>query len=309
VAFCEVTIGLPHITARQAKLPQKRKQKSLKYFMGWVCRCPTSHKILCYNKLKTIDPMNTEPTPSPDAVLSDVPPALRRQVYVRCSYGFWQDAHDLLHQNGYTQYSLEDLRAFYHPDREGVLQTAPVRPAGPACVSPAPPPSSPVAASPACGAKPAPRSRKRRSKISKLPKTLRLQLNTMLDDGATYDDIIQWLEGQGRPGFNHTNLRHWKNGGYLDWLEEEERRDQDRSLRQWAATLAKGDDPRLLGRALTNFSAARLHRLLATVNLNCMADHLSGSPEYCARFFNALLRTAKMSLEFKEPESTPKGGS
>src|SRR5712675_1605117 len=64
------------------------------------------------------------------------------------------------------------------------------------------------------------RSVRRNGKVSRLPLDARTTVNTMLDDGKTYLDIIAKLTELGHPGFVVQNISRWKLGGYKEWLEE-----------------------------------------------------------------------------------------
>jgi hypothetical protein len=80
-------------------------------------------------------------------------------------------------------------------------------------------------------------SRRRTGKIARLPKRYRDFINFMLSEGYPYKEIIHDLEDT--PGFHQIitkqNLSTWKNGGYKDWLEDQQwiiqrRLDQDFAL-------------------------------------------------------------------------------
>jgi hypothetical protein len=138
---------------------------------------------------------------------------------------------------------------------------------------------------------------KRRSKIARLPKALREELNFMLDQGATYQTIIDWLTSQGHAGFNVNNLFHWKEGGYQDWRLEQQRKEQAKALRDWCSTMAVEHDPTVVASALSTFSAARFHKLLCTLDLSTLGRALQDRPEVCIRYFNSILRSGRISLE------------
>src|SRR4051794_6837872 len=78
-------------------------------------------------------------------------------------------------------------------------------------------------------------------KISRLPATIRNQLNEMLYDGASYPKIVAWLEQQGYPGFNDMNVARWRERGYQMWLNAQERHDHREFLHELAEQ-AKSDD-------------------------------------------------------------------
>src|ERR1043166_3072648 len=58
---------------------------------------------------------------------------------------------------------------------------------------------------------------RRKGKVARLPKAVRDQLNLMLEDGVPYAAIIQNLGDHGK-GLSPSNLTHWKDGGYADWV-------------------------------------------------------------------------------------------
>jgi hypothetical protein len=71
--------------------------------------------------------------------------------------------------------------------------------------------------------------RHRRGYIARLPRNLRDKVNTMLDDGSTYADIVAELEKSAKPPLpfpvNEDNVRTWKAGGYQDYLRRQDWKD------------------------------------------------------------------------------------
>jgi hypothetical protein len=75
----------------------------------------------------------------------------------------------------------------------------------------------------------------RNGKIARLPKHVRHQLNSRLEDGEPGKQLVEWLNGLpqvqevlklrfgGRP-ISEQNLSEWKQGGYLEWLKLQESR-------------------------------------------------------------------------------------
>ena len=73
----------------------------------------------------------------------------------------------------------------------------------------------------------------RNGKIARLPKTIREELNHRLEDGNSGPGLLEWLnslpevqtlleaEFNSQP-INETNLTAWRQGGYLDWLRQQE---------------------------------------------------------------------------------------
>jgi len=74
----------------------------------------------------------------------------------------------------------------------------------------------------------------RRGKIARLPKAVRDELNTRLQNGEMGSALIEWLNGlpevkevlkaqfEGRP-VNDQNLSDWRHGGYADWEVRQEK--------------------------------------------------------------------------------------
>jgi hypothetical protein len=139
--------------------------------------------------------------------------------------------------------------------------------------------------------------KKRRSKIARLPRAIREELNARLDEGATYREIILWLAEKGYSGINENVLFHWRRGGYVDWCQAPDRRENAADLCHWAADLAAKGDPALLTRAVANYSAARLFGFLRRVQTGDITQSLASNPEHLGRYINAMLRAGKMSAD------------
>jgi hypothetical protein len=64
----------------------------------------------------------------------------------------------------------------------------------------------------------------RTGKLARLPKEVRQIVNEMLDDGATFKQIVKELDRLGYPKFSPNNIQNWKDGGYREWVIKEEHR-------------------------------------------------------------------------------------
>jgi hypothetical protein len=73
----------------------------------------------------------------------------------------------------------------------------------------------------------------RTGKIARLPREIRNQLNRRLDDGEPGVQLVAWLNSLhevqavlkaefGGRSINEPNLTDWKNGGYRQWLDQQE---------------------------------------------------------------------------------------
>jgi hypothetical protein len=81
----------------------------------------------------------------------------------------------------------------------------------------------------------------RNGKIARLPKEIREQLNRRLENGETGKELAAWLNGLpevkrimvqrfGGHLVNEQNMSQWKQGGYQDWLWQQEDRSQVRRI-------------------------------------------------------------------------------
>jgi hypothetical protein len=73
-------------------------------------------------------------------------------------------------------------------------------------------------------------SKRRNGHVARLPKVLRDQVNTMLDDGVPYSEIVTELDKSTDPPLPHAisvdNITRWKEGGYQDYLKAQDWRDR-----------------------------------------------------------------------------------
>ena len=115
----------------------------------------------------------------------------------------------------------------------------------PANVHPLPPPSPPS-------------EHRGRSKISRLPKKLREQLNQMLADGVEYEDIKTNLGEYGKD-ITVGNISEWKlRGGYKPWCNEQVWREEIAARIESFTDLITDNDPAQLGLGGLQFAFAQL---------------------------------------------------
>ncbi len=90
----------------------------------------------------------------------------------------------------------------------------------------------------------------RNGKIARLPKAIRDRLNQQIHDGVPGKALVRWLNGLNEVvdilvrHFNSTrvteqNLSEWKQGGYQDWLKQQERRGWVRRLSEEAEDIVE----------------------------------------------------------------------
>jgi len=115
------------------------------------------------------------------------------------------------------------------------------------------------------GRNPASGGRSRIGKIARLPKTIRDELNSRIQDGEPGKSLVAWLNSipkvkavlnaqfGGRP-ITSQNLSEWVRGGYRDWLFQEQALELVRRMKEDDTELAEAGDMKvvdLLARRLT----------------------------------------------------------
>ena len=124
-------------------------------------------------------------------------------------------------------------------------------------------------------------------KVARLPKALRDQVNTMLDDGFTYKAIIQKLNQSTDPPLPYRllemNISRWKDNGYQAYLRHRDCRADFRSIREAAADVTELNDGPQFQEAVIQLGLIEIFRTLKH-------GQTKGDPLNHIRLFNALAR-------------------
>jgi hypothetical protein len=134
-------------------------------------------------------------------------------------------------------------------------------------------------------------------KIARLPRNIREELNHRLDDGEPGGRILEWLNAlppvqavqMGRGQISAQNLSNWRQGGYQDWLNQQERRQLVRELTANAAELATDAG----GVEIVNHLSAVLVAELAASARGAL-EGLSEPAERCVRSQEILLTLTRV---------------
>ena len=99
-----------------------------------------------------------------------------------------------------------------------------------------------------------------RSKIGRLPYSVRNELNERIRDGATGTAVLAWIHAHpawaairaelgGAADISPQNLTSWRESGYKDWLDEQQKTARLRSLASLSESIAlqTGGDPAAVG--------------------------------------------------------------
>jgi len=146
-------------------------------------------------------------------------------------------------------------------------------------------------------------SSRRNGKIARLPKETRDIINRMLDDGLPYHVIIDEL-GEAGEGLNTQNLTNWKQGGYQEWVKNQELIEQTRAQTETAIDLLRETE----GAANAAKVVEACHRVGATQVLHARLYHgdeavknlLVKDPETYIRILNIVCRLADSGLRYDQ---------
>ena len=131
---------------------------------------------------------------------------------------------------------------------------------------------------------------RRRGKIARLPKSIRDQLNTMIQDGVPYLQIIQRLAPD-TSALTEDNLSNWKSGGYLDWLHEMQLAEKLQAKHELAQSIvARCADDNAAGQALLQIIAGNLLEFLTETDPEELRENLVNDADKFTRFLNAMVR-------------------
>jgi hypothetical protein len=139
--------------------------------------------------------------------------------------------------------------------------------------------------------------RSRTGKIARLPKEWRDVINLMLRDGAPYDLIREKLAKVLSP-LNDQNIQAWREGGYLDWTQEQSRLDDMRAKREFALQVVKENEGSQIHEAGLQIAATQIYELLSDFDVETLKEKLAGSPEDFARVVNAMAKLSDSGLKY-----------
>lgn len=151
----------------------------------------------------------------------------------------------------------------------------------------------------------------RTGKIARLPKTLRDAVNLALLDGASASRVIQIITDAKAHGAtngdgteieipNDQNITNWRDGGYADWLKENQRLDDMRAKREFALRIVSENEGGKIHEAGLNLAASQIFELLQDFDVSAMKDKLAENPEEFSKIVSALARISKEALGFEK---------
>jgi hypothetical protein len=138
----------------------------------------------------------------------------------------------------------------------------------------------------------------RRGKIARLPREKRELVNRMLLDGATFEQIKEALGEDGKDLIDQ-NLTNWRQGGYQDWLREQERLEEMRLKREFALRVVQENEGSLVHEAGMQIAAAQIYEILNEFDLSKLKEEIQADPANFSRLINALAKLSDTGLKYE----------
>jgi hypothetical protein len=123
----------------------------------------------------------------------------------------------------------------------------------------------------------------------------------MLDDGAQYRSIMNELEKHRRlwpddiKEFTDGNFTEWHQGGYQDWVREQELRADFQARREHAQEI---DPSANVTDMVHDVGSLRLYHLLASTDRDALEAKVRDNPALYARLLNAYASVNHRSINF-----------
>jgi hypothetical protein len=162
---------------------------------------------------------------------------------------------------------------------------------------------------------------RRTGKVARLSARHRHRLNRMIRDGIPYKLIISKL---GKPGkaLIPNNLSEWKKGGYIDWLDRQERLEAPAAKLLCASDFVRHHPNANIHEASLQIAVSQIFDLLLRLDPAQLQSLVQADPQSFIRLLNTLPRLTRGGLQclrqrlkladrkahLKSSRSTKKGG-
>src|SRR6266436_1510792 len=130
------------------------------------------------------------------------------------------------------------------------------------------------------------------SKIAQLPTELRALVNQLLDQGHTYEDVVEEMAKHGI-SLNTDNVSKWFNGPYQDYLAALDWQDELQQLREHAFSFGQEEGNIRFQEGLVQIGLTQLFRAIKD-------DRFKDDPANGLRLFNSLARLSREALVIRK---------
>ena len=128
----------------------------------------------------------------------------------------------------------------------------------------------------------------RNGKIARLPLEIREYVNELLRSNHTYAHISDELAKAGHPNLSAANISHWKHGGYIDWLREQQQLETRLALAKALENCTRSADVHRLQQNAIALAADQLSLIMLNFDAQRALAVLSQRPELFPKFVAAL---------------------
>lgn len=140
---------------------------------------------------------------------------------------------------------------------------------------------------------------RRNGKVARLSRATREKLNQLIDDGVEYDKIIEMLGPEGS-GLNKQNISNWAQGGYRNWVKEQERRVLlHGNFERVVDALAKAE-PEEVPDLIVKLLAARMGGVLSELTPQDLRENSEKHPQTLARLLALVPKLSREALRTRK---------
>ncbi len=140
--------------------------------------------------------------------------------------------------------------------------------------------------------------RRSTSKIARLPKRLRNQINEMMEDGLTYAEILRQL-GDPVEHLNCQNLSDWHKSGHQAWRKDQAWLHQMQGNLDFASQVLQSSKGLMLHEASLRIAVKQMFGLLANFDPCTFADKLADDPAAYVRILHTLVKLSETALKYQ----------
>jgi hypothetical protein len=143
-------------------------------------------------------------------------------------------------------------------------------------------------------------NRRRRGYVARLPKPVRDQINSMLDDGIPYTAIAKEIQKSANPpltvALTDNHIASWKAGGFQDWLKERQQVEAQRTLFEGITNLVAKTETEELPDLTIKLLAARVFGVLTQLTPTELRENATSTPKNLPRLLSLVPKLSHEAL-------------
>ena len=139
--------------------------------------------------------------------------------------------------------------------------------------------------------------RRSRSKIARLPRSVRDNLNELLDAGLSYKDAIREL-GEAATGLNEMDISRWFRAGHKQWVDQRAWLDRVEGTFEVAKDMVEEKKAFSIHEANLRIAATAMNESMIGCDPTNLPELLKNKPETIFNILDAIPRYAHQALNF-----------